>query len=68
MVCHCEILCIILQLHFSRFLKHVFLITLKMRRLMVRSNYVRKNDIITLRVRHSFLGYFFLVRLHNVMK
>ena len=35
MVCHCEILCIILKLHFSRFLKHVCLITLKIRRLLV---------------------------------
>ena len=35
MVCHCEILCIILKLHFSRFLKHVSLITLKIRRLLV---------------------------------
>ena len=48
MVCHCEILCIILQLHFSMFFKQVFLITLKIHRLMLRSNYVQKNDIITL--------------------
>ena len=29
MVCHFEMLCIMWQLHFSRFLKHVFLITLE---------------------------------------
>ena len=38
------------QLHFSRFLKHVFLITLEIRRLLVCSNYVRNYDTITLRV------------------
>ena len=54
MVFHCEILCIILQLHFSRFLKHIFLLTLKIRRLLVRSNYLRKSDTITLRVWSSF--------------
>ena len=68
MVCHCEILYITLQLHFSRFLKHLCLITLKIRRLMVRSNYLQKNRTITLRVLSSFLGYFFVVRLHNVVK
>ena len=68
LVCHCEILCIILQPHFSRLLKHVLLITLKIRRLLVRSNYEWKNDITTLRVRSSFLGNFFGVRLHKVVK
>ena len=58
MVCHCDILCIILQLHFPSFLKHVFLITLKIRRLLVHSNYVRKNDNISLRIWSSFLDYF----------
>ena len=41
---------------------------LKISRLMVRSNYVQKIDIIALRVLSSFLGYFFVVRLHNVVK
>ena len=68
LICHCEILCIVLQLHFSRFLKHAFLITLKIRRLLVSSNYFRKNHTATLRVRSSFVGYFFVVRLHNVVK
>ena len=56
LVCHCEILCIMLQLHFSRFLKNLFLITLEIRCLLVRSNYLRKCHIITLRVEASFLG------------
>ena len=54
MVCHCEILCIILQLHFSRFLKSVFLITLEMLCLLESSNYERKYDTITLRIWFSF--------------
>ena len=48
--------------------KNVFLTTLEMRCLLVRSNYVRKLDTITLRVGSSFLGYFFVVRLHNILK
>ena len=38
------------QLHFSRFLKNAFLIILEIRYLLVRSNYVRKYDTVTLRV------------------
>ena len=56
LVCHCDILCIIWQLHFSRFLENVFLITLEIRCLLVRSNYLRKYDTIALRVGASFLG------------
>ena len=44
------------QLHFSRFLKSVFLITLEIRRSLVRSNYVRKYDTTTLRVGSSYLA------------
>ena len=47
------------QLHFSRFLKDVFLIMLEIRDLLVRSNYVLKYDTITLRVGSSFLDYYF---------
>ena len=38
------------QLYFSRFLKNAFLIILEIRYLLVRSNYVRKYDTVTLRV------------------
>ena len=64
MVCHCEILCIILQLHFSRFLKHVFLI----RHLLVRSNYVHKRDTITLRAHFyvTFLWYVCITSWNNL--
>ena len=34
LVSHCDILCIMWQLHFSRLLKHIFLITLEMRCLL----------------------------------
>ena len=68
LVYHYEILCIIWQPHFSRFLKHVFLITLEIRRLLICCNYVRKYGTITLRVWSSFLDYFFVVRLHNLLK
>ena len=57
LVCHCEILSIMWQLHFSRFLKNVFLITLEIRCLLVRSNYLRKYDTVTLRIGASFLGH-----------
>ena len=53
LVCHCEILFIMSQLHFSRFLKNVFLIALEILCLLVRSNYARKYDTI-LRVGSSF--------------
>ena len=46
----------------------MFLITLEIRCLSVRSYYVRKYDIITLRVGSSFLDYFFVVHLHNILK
>ena len=46
--CHCDLLCIMWQLYFSRFLKHVFLITLDIRCLLVCSYYVWKYDTITL--------------------
>ena len=36
--------------------------------LLVRSNHVRKLDTITLRTGSSFLGYLFVVRLHNILK
>ena len=39
LVFHCEILCIMWQLHFARFLKHVFLITLGIRRLLICTTY-----------------------------
>ena len=65
LICHCAILRIMWQLHFYRFLKNIFLITLKMRFLLVRSNFVRKSGTITLRVGSSFLGYFYVVHLHN---
>ena len=68
LVCHFEILCNMWQLHFSRFLKHVFFLTLEILHLLVCSNYVRKYDTITLRVWSSFLGYSFVVRLYNVLK
>ena len=57
MVFHCEILCIMCQLHFSGILKHLFLLTtvvstvdpwLLIRCLLVRSHYLRKHDTITL--------------------
>ena len=67
MVCRCEIFCIMWQLHFSRFLESVFWITLEMRCLLVRSNYLRKLGTITLRGGSSFLGYIFVVRLHNII-
>ena len=67
LVCHCEILFIMSQLHFSRFLKNVFLIALEILCLLVRSNYARKYDTI-LRVGSSFLDYFFVGHLHNVLK
>ena len=54
MVCHCEIPCIIRQLHFSWFLKSVFLKTLEMLCLLESSNYERKYDTITLRIWFSF--------------
>ena len=56
------------QLYFPRFLKNAFLIILEICYLLVRSNYVRKYDTITLRVGALFLDYFFVVRLHNVLK
>ena len=37
------------QLHFNRLLKNTFLIILEIRYLLVRSNYVRKYDTVTLR-------------------
>ena len=48
--------------------KNAFLITLEMFCLLVHSNYMRKSDTITLRFGSSFLGYFFVVRLHNILK
>ena len=51
---------------FSRFLKDVFWIILEIRYLLLRSNYVHKYDLITLRVRFSFLEFFCVERLHNV--
>ena len=48
--------------------KNVFLITLEMHCLLVRSKYVRNLDTITLCAGSSFLGYFFVVRLHNILK
>ena len=68
LVCHCEMFCIMLQLHFSRFLKHVYLITLEIRPLLVCSSYVRKYDTITLCVWSSFLDYSFVVHLCNILK
>ena len=53
---------------FSRFSENEFLITLEMRCLLLRSNYVRKSDTITLGAVSSFLGYFLVVRLHNILK
>ena len=38
------------QLYFPRFLKNKFLIILEIRYLLVRSNYVRKYDTVTVRV------------------
>ena len=58
MVFHCEILCIIWQRHFSRFLKNVFLIILEIRCLFVRSKYLRKYHKITLCIGFSFLDWF----------
>ena len=43
---------------FSRFLKDVFWIILEIRYLLLRSNYVHKYDLITLRVRFSFSDFF----------
>ena len=40
---------ILWQLHFNRFLKNPFLIISEIRYLLVRSNYVRKYDTVTLR-------------------
>ena len=57
-----------LRIKVSRFLENVFLITLEMHCLLVRSNYVRKLDTINLRAGSLFLGYFFVVRLHNILK
>ena len=65
---HWEVLCIMWQIHFSRFLENVFLITLEMHCLLACSNYVRKLDTITLHAGSSFLGYFYEVRLHNILK
>ena len=39
-----------------------------MRCLLIRSNYERKYDAITLRVASSILDYLFVVLLHNVLK
>ena len=47
------------QIHFSRILKNAFLIILEIHYLVVRSNYLRKHDTVTLRVNFSFLDYFF---------
>ena len=58
MFCHCEIFCIMWQLHFSKFLNQVFIITLEIRCYLVRSNYVRKYETITLGAGSSFLDYF----------
>ena len=52
--CHCEMLCIMWQLHFSRSLKNVFLITLEIRYLPGRFNYVQKYDTVSLCVVSSF--------------
>ena len=57
-----------LRLKVFRFLENVFLLTLEMYCLLVRSNYVRKLDTISLRAGSLFLGYFFVVRLHNILK
>ena len=43
---------------FSGFLKDVFWIILEIRYLLLRSNYVHKYDLITLRVRFSFSDFF----------
>ena len=56
------------QLQFLRFLKNALLIILDIRYLLLRSNFVRKYATITLRVGSSVLDYFFVVRLHNVLK
>ena len=68
LVCQCGIPCIMWQLHFSRVLKDVFLTILERRCLLVRSSYVRKYDTITSGVGYSFLDYFFVIHLHNVLK
>ena len=52
--CHCEMLCIMWQLHFSRSLKNIFLITLEIRYLPGRFNYVQKYDTVSLCVGSSF--------------
>ena len=54
------------QIYFSRFLKSVFLITLEIRCLMVRSNYVRKYDTTTLRVGSSFSWHLSRTNWNNV--
>ena len=54
--------------NFSWSLKSVFLITLEMRCLLVRSNYVWKYDTITLHVGSLYWDYFFVVHLHNILK
>ena len=57
-----------LRIKVSRFLENVFLITLEMHCLLVRCNHVRKLDKISLRAGSLFLGYFFVVRLNNLLK
>ena len=57
-----------LRIKVSRFLENVFLITLEMHCLLVHSNYVWKLDTLSLRAGSLFLGYFFVVRLYNILK
>ena len=57
-----------LRIKVSRFLEKVFLITLEMYCLLVRSDYVRELDTIGFCAGSLFLGYFFVVRLHNIFK
>ena len=44
------------------------LITLEINCLLIRSNYVRKLDTISLRAVSLFLGYLFVVRLYNILR
>ena len=63
------ILCIMWQLHFSRFLKHVFLKALEIRCLLICSKYVRKYDTVCVFDPHfwiTFLWYVCITYWNNV--
>ena len=55
------ILCIMWQLHFSRFLKHVFLKALEIRCLLICSKYVRKYDTVCVFDPHFWITFLWCV-------